>query len=54
LPAACLSSSAMRCLTDTPSTGSVAAVFPRRSPIEVLTAVDVAREGSGVGDYLDA
>jgi hypothetical protein len=55
LPAACQSPSAMRCLTDTLSTGSAAAVFPRRSPIQVLTAVYVrchaAREGSGVGDY---
>jgi hypothetical protein len=56
LPAACRSPSAMRCLTDTPPTGSAAAVFPRRSPIQVLTAVDDATpplgEGSGVGDYL--
>jgi hypothetical protein len=43
------------CITDTPSTGSVAAVFPKRSPILELTAVDVAaREGSGVGDYIAA
>jgi hypothetical protein len=34
---------AMRCLAvDTQSTGSAVAVFPRRSPIRVLTAVDVA------------
>jgi hypothetical protein len=42
LPAPCLSPSAMRCLTDTPSTGSATAVISRRSPIQVLTAVDVA------------
>jgi hypothetical protein len=42
LPAACRSPSATRCLTDTSFTSSAAAVFPRRSPIQVLTAVDVA------------
>jgi hypothetical protein len=57
LPTACQSPSAMRCHIDTPSTGSTAAVFPRRSPIQVLTAVDVATppgKASGVGDYLAA
>jgi hypothetical protein len=42
LPAACQSPFVMRCLTDTPSTGSEVAVFPRRSPIQVLTALDDA------------
>jgi predicted CxxxxCH...CXXCH cytochrome family protein len=48
LPPACQSPSAMRCHTDTSSTGLAVAVSPTWSPIQVLTAVDVATPGKAV------